>query len=157
MSLLLAIRVHLSLFSLSLSIYLSIHILDLVRLVNFEVKSAERHAASSPAPSAVWHRPQTLSAAAIWNGPTACSLTRSREMTPLKQSRRVHVSRPHTSTWKEAIDSPCECEHNNPDSLDARLFPSVALAVAPAVTMDEASSLSESSVHLKLYVIIIWR
>ena len=42
-----------------------------------------------------------------------------------------------------AIDSPCECEHNNnPDSLDARLSPSVVLAVAPAVTMDEASSLS---------------
>jgi len=41
-----------------------------------------------------------------------------------------------------AIDSPCECEHNNPDSLDARLFPSVVLAVAPAVTMDEASSLT---------------
>jgi len=40
-----------------------------------------------------------------------------------------------------AIDSPCECEHNNPDSLDARLFPSVVLAVAPAVTTDEASSL----------------
>ena len=37
------------------------------------------------------------------------------------------------------IDSPCECEHNNPDPLDARLFPSVMLAVAPAVTMDEAS------------------
>jgi len=29
---------------------------------------------------------------------------------------------------REAIDSPCECEHNNPDSLDARLFPSVVLA-----------------------------
>jgi len=41
-----------------------------------------------------------------------------------------------------AIDSPCECEHNNPDSLDARLFPFVVLAVAHAVTMDEASSLS---------------
>ena len=41
-----------------------------------------------------------------------------------------------------AIDSPCECEHNNPDSLDARLFHSVVLAIAPAVTMDEASSLS---------------
>jgi len=41
-----------------------------------------------------------------------------------------------------SIDSPYECEHNNPDSLDARLFPSVVLAVAPAVTMDEASSLS---------------
>jgi len=41
-----------------------------------------------------------------------------------------------------AIDSPCECEHNNPDSLDARLFFTVVLAVAPAVTIDEASSLS---------------
>jgi len=40
-----------------------------------------------------------------------------------------------------AIDSPCECEHNQPDSLGARLFPSVVSAVAPAVTMDEASSL----------------
>jgi len=40
------------------------------------------------------------------------------------------------------MDSPCECEHNNPDSLDARLFFTVVLAVAPAVTMDEASSLS---------------
>jgi len=39
---------------------------------------------------------------------------------------------------------PCECEHNNPDSLDARLFPFVVLSVAPAVTMDEASSLSTS-------------
>jgi len=43
------------------------------------------------------------------------------------------------------IDSPCECEHNNPDSLDARLFSSVVLAVAPAVTMDEASSLSPAT------------
>jgi len=41
-----------------------------------------------------------------------------------------------------SMDSPCECEHNNPDSLDARLFPSVVLPVAPAVTMDEAFSLS---------------
>jgi len=40
------------------------------------------------------------------------------------------------------IDSPCECEHTNPDSLDARLFPLVVFAVAPAVTMDEASSVS---------------
>jgi len=47
------------------------------------------------------------------------------------------------SPKKEAIDSSCECEHNTPDSLDARLFPSVVLAVAPAMTMDEASSLSE--------------
>ena len=43
------------------------------------------------------------------------------------------------------IDSPCECEPNNPDSLDARLFFTVVLAVAPAVTMDEASSLSTLS------------
>jgi len=40
------------------------------------------------------------------------------------------------------MDSPCECEHNNADSLDARLFFTVVLAVAPAVTIDEASSLS---------------
>ena len=45
-----------------------------------------------------------------------------------------------------AIDSSCECEHNNPDSLDARLFPSVVLAVAPAVIMDEVSSLSTCGV-----------
>jgi len=45
-----------------------------------------------------------------------------------------------------AIDSPCECEHTNPDSLDARLFPSVVLAAAPAVTIDEASSLLGGSV-----------
>jgi len=32
----------------------------------------------------------------------------------------------------------------NPDSLDARLFPSVVLAVTPALTMDEASSLIDS-------------
>jgi len=47
-----------------------------------------------------------------------------------------------TSVAWVAIDSPCECEHNNPDSLDARLFFTVVLAVAPAVTMDGASSLS---------------
>jgi len=41
-----------------------------------------------------------------------------------------------------AIDPPCECEHNDPDSPVARQFSSVVLAVAPAVTMDEASSLS---------------
>jgi len=43
------------------------------------------------------------------------------------------------------MNSPCECEHNKLDSLDARLFPSVVLAAAPAVTMDEASSLSPTS------------
>jgi len=43
------------------------------------------------------------------------------------------------------IDSPCECEHNDPDSLDARLFFTVVLAVAPAVAMDEASSLSPTN------------
>jgi len=40
------------------------------------------------------------------------------------------------------IYPPCQCEHNDPDSLDARLFPSVVLAVAPAVTMDEATGLT---------------
>jgi len=52
---------------------------------------------------------------------------------------------PHSvprSAYSTSIDSPCECEHNHPDSLDARLFFTVVLAVAPAVTMDEASSLS---------------
>jgi len=43
-----------------------------------------------------------------------------------------------------SIDSPCEFEYNNPDSLDARLFFTVVLAVAPAVAMDEASSLPTS-------------
>jgi len=46
-----------------------------------------------------------------------------------------------------SIDSPCECEQNNPDSLDARLFFTVVLAVAPAVTMDEASSLSNGELR----------
>jgi len=36
--------------------------------------------------------------------------------------------------------NPCECEHTHPGSLDARLFPSVVFAAAPAVTMDDASS-----------------
>jgi len=48
------------------------------------------------------------------------------------------------------IDSLCECEHNNPDSLDARrLFLSVVLAVAPAVYMDEATSLLTTSPQAK--------
>jgi len=42
---------------------------------------------------------------------------------------------------KRSRANPCECEHNDPDSLDARLFPSVVLAVAPAVTMHEVSFL----------------
>ena len=46
-----------------------------------------------------------------------------------------------------SIDSPCECEHNNPYPLDARLLPSVVLAVSPAGTMDEASSLSACNVE----------
>eukprot|EP00962_Isochrysis_galbana_P013686 scaffold3886_cov82-Isochrysis_galbana.AAC.2 len=45
---------------------------------------------------------KTLSADACWKGPTACSLIRSREVTPLKQSRRVQVRRPHTSTCRRA-------------------------------------------------------
>jgi len=47
-----------------------------------------------------------------------------------------------------SIDSPCECVHNHPDSLDARLFSSVVLAVAPAVAMDETSSLLRCPVRL---------
>jgi len=46
-----------------------------------------------------------------------------------------------------AIDSPCECEHDNSDSLDARLFLFVALAVAPWVSWvhprTDASSIKE--------------
>ena len=38
--------------------------------------------------------------------------------------------------------------NNNPDSLDAQLFRFVVLAVAPAVTMDEASSLSGGRLEL---------
>jgi len=52
------------------------------------------------------------------------------------------------------IDSPCECEHNNPDSLDARLFPSVVLAVTPAVTMDDVSSLSGDDLYVCVYIYI---
>ena len=52
----------------------------------------------------------------------------------------ANADSPHNQ--RMAIDSPCECEHNDPDSLDARLFSSVVLAVAPAVIMDDASSLS---------------
>jgi len=37
--------------------------------------------------------------------------------------------------------SPCEREHNNPDYIYTRLFPSVVLAIAPAVTMDDATSM----------------
>ena len=48
-----------------------------------------------------------------------------------------------------AIDSPCECEHDNADSLDARLFPSVVLAVVPAVTMDTATLLPDPTHPLK--------
>ena len=58
------------------------------------------------------HLPQTLHNARRWRDDGACHLPR-----------------------------PCGCEHNNPDSLDARLFPSVVLAVAPAVSMKEASAL----------------
>ena len=43
--------------------------------------------------------------------------------------------------YEGAIVSPCEYEHHKPDSLAARLVPFVVLAVAPPVTMDEASSL----------------
>jgi len=43
----------------------------------------------------------------------------------------------------------CSCQHNNPDSLDERLFLSVVAAVAPALTMDEASSLSPALSNAK--------
>jgi len=56
---------------------------------------------------------------------------------------RLNASKHVWCNYGGAIDSPCVCEHNNPDSLDSGLFPSVVLAVAPAVTMDEASSLSQ--------------
>ena len=42
------------------------------------------------------------------------------------------------------IDSPCECEHNNPDFLYARLSP---LVLAVAVTMDETYSLVGGQPH----------
>jgi len=49
-------------------------------------------------------------------------------------------------TTSASIDSPCECEHNNPDSLDARLFFTVVLAVAPAVTIDTAGATANTTV-----------
>jgi len=61
---------------------------------------------------------------------------------PLRQHSAETEPHPTITTQNRVpIDSPCECEHNNPDSLDARLFPTVVLAAAPAATMDEASSL----------------
>jgi len=55
----------------------------------------------------------------------------------------IDVSINQSNQISVPIDSSCECEDNNhPDSLDARLFPSVVLTVAPAVTMNEAYSLS---------------
>ena len=66
-------------------------------------------------------------------GALPCIIKARRSILPTSSSAEVRFS---------AIDSPCECEHNNPDSLDAHLFPFVVLAVAPAVTMDKASSLS---------------
>jgi len=41
--------------------------------------------------------------------------------------RDIHIRIPHVGLypWRRAIDSSCECEHHNPDFLDARLFPSV--------------------------------
>jgi len=56
-----------------------------------------------------------------------------RQNTPSFQRKRLSSS--------QAIDSPCECEHKNPDYIDARLLSSSA--EAPAVTMDKASSLSQ--------------
>jgi len=57
---------------------------------------------------------------------------------------KVDESRSENQGWRNyyrgVIDSLRECEHSNPDSLEARLFPFVVLAVAPAVVMDDASS-----------------
>ena len=63
---------------------------------------------------------------------TLCSVSISNCLQPHHKNHVFNlVSRP--------IDYSCECEHNNSDSLDARLFLSVVLPVAPAVTIDEAS------------------
>jgi len=51
------------------------------------------------------------------------------------------------------LDSPCECEHNHPDSLDARLFPSVVLAVAPAVRVNPSKG-GRGTRQLSLYTIL---
>jgi len=42
--------------------------------------------------------------------------------------------------------SPCECKHNtHSNARNARLIPSVVLAVAPAVTMNEATSRTKTN------------
>jgi len=58
-----------------------------------------------------------------------------------KKKRWLESQRQLTNLIYPPIDSPCEYERNNLNSLDARPFPSVVLVVAPAVTVDEASSL----------------
>ena len=67
--------------------------------------------------------------------------TRSEFVLPRELNSAALVQYALAPEVRKAIDSPCECEHNNPDSLDARLFPSVVFAVAPALTMDKAASL----------------
>jgi len=70
-------------------------------------------------------------------------LTRSASIcVSLALTTRVNPVSHNPLDEQRSIPRACECEPNNPDSLDARLFPSVVLAVAPAVTMDEAYSLS---------------
>jgi len=69
----------------------------------------------------------------LWLAHNHAGLTQN----PMRRPRGMYTCGRHSFG---TIDSPWECERNNPDSLDARLFPSVVLAVAPAVTMDEASS-----------------
>jgi len=68
-------------------------------------------------------------------------------------SRRCRPRNVQSRAKQVSIDSPCGCEHNNPDSLDARLFPSVVLAVTPAVPMDEAYSLSVS-IYIPIYLCV---
>jgi len=111
--------------------------------------------------------PQVLLQAPLASG--ACSAVGVRSFVGVNLSSEVaNVLTPPSPP----IDSPCECEHNKPDSLDARLFfsvvsmyvckdsaapahartrarrpaaprqSSVVLAVTPAVTMVEASSMS---------------
>jgi len=48
---------------------------------------------------------------------------------PCRLAGWIGFSRIDSNRMYIPIDSPCECEHNYPDSLDARLFPSVVLAV----------------------------
>jgi len=73
------------------------------------------------------HLTQTLNTARRWRDNGECTQQQPDSLVAHLRNR--------------TIDSPCECAPNL-DSLDSQLFPSVMSAVAPAVTIDEASSLS---------------